>query len=195
MTNYFETNRISGCQFTLYPMSDEFVDIITLALENVDMSKVWQETDDVSTILRGKIIHIFDVTSAIFLQTAKTGKHIAMSGTFSIGCPGDSKTDVHIDETDTPKNKSSIKGVAQKAGCKFSLYPMGINDYMKAIYEQIDLSKQIGVNVTPTHHATRLDGDAKAIFQTLYEAFYNVQTTVRHVNMTFTISANSPSNT
>ncbi|RKQ30780.1 YkoF family thiamine/hydroxymethylpyrimidine-binding protein [Oceanobacillus halophilus] len=194
MNNYCGTSRISGCQFTLYPMSDKFVDIILSALNEVDTSKVWKQTDDVSTCIRGKMVHIFDVTKAIFLHAAKTGEHIAMSGTFSIGCPGDSDADVYMDKTDTPINESNVKEINQEAGCKFSLYPLGREDYMNAIYEQIDLSKHRNVQVSSTHYATRLDGDVHDIFQALYQSFDSVQEQVSHVTMTFSISANSPSN-
>lgn len=194
MTNQCGTSRIAGCQFTLYPMSDKFVDIILSALEEVDTSKVWKDTDDVSTCIRGKMVHIFDVTEAIFLHAAKTGEHVAMSGTFSIGCPGDSSGDVYMDETDEPQNQTNLKHIDQVAGCKFSLYPMGREDYMEQIMNQIDLSKERGVNVSASHYATRLDGDVKNIFKTLHESFDQVQQVVSHVTMTFTISANSPSN-
>lgn len=187
------TSRIVGCQFTLLPMSDNFVDIILSTLNAVNTSKVWKDTDDVSTCIRGKMVHVFDVTKAIFLHAAKTGKHVAMSGTFSIGCPGDSSGDVYMDETDDALNEELASSIHQQAGCKFALYPMGREDYMDTIYEQIDLSKSRGVTVSHSHYATRLDGDAHDIFQALQEAFENVQTTVSHVTMTFMISANSPS--
>ncbi|WP_156292030.1 YkoF family thiamine/hydroxymethylpyrimidine-binding protein [Oceanobacillus salinisoli] len=192
--NHCGTSRIAGCQFTLYPMSDHFVDIILSALEEVDTSKVWKETDDVSTCIRGKMVHIFDVTKAIFLHAAKTGEHVAMSGTFSIGCPGDTEADAYMDETDTPLNEEKSLSITQQAGCKFALYPMGREDYMDAIYEQIDLSKHRNVHVSSTHYATRLDGDVHDIFQALQQSFESVQEKVSHVTMTFSISANSPSN-
>ncbi|WP_188207525.1 Ykof family thiamine-binding protein [Alkalibacillus aidingensis] len=194
MTNHCGTSRIAGCQFTLYPMSDNFVDIILTALDEVDSSKVWKDTDDVSTCIRGKMVHVFDVTKAIFLHAAKTGEHVAMSGTFSIGCPGDNEADVYMAETDEPVNLANSQSIEQQAGCKFALYPMGREDYMDKIYEQIDLSKARGVEVSAAHYATRLDGDVKDIFHALEESFDKVQEAVSHVTMTFTISANSPSN-
>ncbi|MUK90549.1 thiamine-binding protein [Ornithinibacillus sp. L9] len=194
MNNYCGTSRIAGCQFTLYPMSDNFVDIILSALNEVDTSKVWKDTDDVSTCIRGKMVHIFDVTKAIFLHAAKTGEHVAMSGTFSIGCPGDTDADVYMDETDHPLNEEKAASINQQAGCKFALYPMGREDYMDAIYEQIDLSKSRGVEVSHSHYATRLDGDVHHIFRAMEESFVSVQEVVSHVTMTFSISANSPSN-
>ncbi|WP_027963590.1 YkoF family thiamine/hydroxymethylpyrimidine-binding protein [Halalkalibacillus halophilus] len=193
MTEVCGTSRIAGCQFTLFPMSDQFVDIILSSLEEVDSSKVWKDTDDVTTCVRGKMVHVFDVVKAIYLHAAKTGEHVAMSGTFSIGCPGDNEADVYMDETDQAINKEKSDTISQPAGCKFSLYPMGREDYMDKIYEQIDLSKARGVEVSASHYATRLDGEVNDIFNALEESFVKVQEKVSHVTMTFTISANSPS--
>lgn len=192
MRNNCGTSRIVGCQFSLHPMSDNFVDIILSTLSEVDTSKVWKETDDVSTCIRGKMIHVFDVAKAIFLHAANTGEHVAMNGTFSIGCPGDTEADAYMDETDIPLNEEKTKSILQIAGCKFSLYPMGHEDYMNKIYEQINLSKHRNVTVTSTHYATRLDGDVHDIFNALHESFELVQEKVSHVTMTFSLSANSP---
>lgn len=186
------TSRIAGCQFSLHPMSDNFVDIILSTLSEVDTSKVWKETDDVSTCIRGKMVHVFDVAKAIFLYAANTGEHVAMNGTFSIGCPGDTEADAYMDETETPLNEEKAKSIIQIAGCKFSLYPLGREDYMDKIYEQINLSKHRNVTVTSTHYATRLDGDVHDIFHVLHESFELVQEKVSHVTMTFSLSANSP---
>lgn len=194
MNTYCGTSRIAGCQFSLHPMSDRFVDIILSSMEEVDTSKVWKETDDVSTCIRGKMVHVFDVIKAIFLHAAKTGEHVAMNGTFSIGCPGDSDADVYMDETDTALNEENVTSISQVAGCKFALYPMGREDYMDKIYEQIDLSKHRNVEVSSTHYATRLDGDVHDLFLALHESFDLVQEKVSHVTMTFNLSANSPSN-
>lgn len=194
MNQYCGTSRIAGCQFSLHPMSDQFVNIILSTLEEVDTSKVWMETDDISTCIRGKMVHVFDVVKAVFLHAAKTGEHVAMNGTFSIGCPGDSKADVYMDETDVPVNEGKMSEISQAAGCKFALYPMGTEDYMDKIYEQINLSNDRNVDVTAVHYATRLDGDVHDIFQALYESFDLVQQKVSHVTMTFSLSANSPTN-
>ncbi|MET3684345.1 uncharacterized protein YqgV (UPF0045/DUF77 family) [Alkalibacillus flavidus] len=188
------TSRIAGVQFTLFPMSDNFVDIILSALDEVDHSSVWKETDDVTTCMRGKIVHIFDITKAIFLHAAKTGEHVAMSGTFSVGCPGDNEADVYMAESDEPVNAPNLSANEQQAGCKFAIHPLGRDDYMDKIYEQIDLSKARGVDVSPSHYMTRLDGDVASIFDAMEEAFEAVQQEVSHTTMTFTISANSPSN-
>lgn len=186
-------SRIAGCQFTLFPMSDDFVDVILSTLNEVDTSKVWKNTDDVSTCIRGKMVHVYDVTKAIFLHSAKTGKHVAMTGTFSIGCPGDSDADAYMNVADEPLNKQNSRHISQRAGCKIAIYPLGNEKYMDTIYNQIDLAKNQDIKVSSDHYSTRLDGDVKDIFDTMHEAFNNVQKEVSHVTMTFTISANSPS--
>src|SRR5690606_10045287 len=78
MNQYCGTGRIAGCQFSLHAMSDQFVNIVLSTLEEVDTSKVWMETDDISTCIRGKMVHVFDVVKAVCLHAAKTGKHVAM---------------------------------------------------------------------------------------------------------------------
>src|SRR5699024_11375894 len=81
-----EGKQIAGASFSLYPMSDDFVDIIKGALKETDTSKVWMETDDVTTTVRGKMLHVFDVTKSICIHAAKTGKHVALQATYSLGC-------------------------------------------------------------------------------------------------------------
>ena len=36
---------IAGCRFTLYPMSDNYIEIILGSLEKTNTSAVWSETD------------------------------------------------------------------------------------------------------------------------------------------------------
>lgn len=190
-----QKSSIAGASFSIHPMSDDFVTIILRALEEVDTSKVWLQTDDVTTTVRGKFIHVFDVTKALFLHAAKTGKHVAFQATYSFGCPGDSEGDVFLAEDDIPANESFIKEIEQHAAAKFSLYPLGGGNYMDIIYEQIEAMKR-RVDVSPAHFSTRLAGDTHALFAGLQDVF---QTTIHggsnHTVMTVSISANSPSHT
>lgn len=184
--------RQAGAQFTLFPMSGNFVDIIIGALDETDTRNVQIETDNVSTEVRGSIDNIFDVMQSIFLNASVTGEHVALSGTASIGCPGGSTA-----ETDTRRNQNlnreKYAEMSQKAGAKFSLYPLGDTDYMKKIEAQIDLSGESAVDVKPAQGVTRLDGEAGDIFRILEKSFSNVSKSVGHTAMAFTISANSPS--
>jgi len=189
-----EKPRIAGCSFSLYPMSDNYVDLILSALKNTDSSKVWMKTDKVSTIVRGRISHIFDVTQAAFLNISKTGTHIVFSATFSVGCPGDTEGHVYMAEDDVLMNRDIIDAVEQKVSAKFALYPMGGGNYMDPIYEQIEAMKNHDVEVNLTHYETMLEGATQNIFgvlQSVMEAMEEAGSS--HTVMTVTVSANSPS--
>ncbi len=185
--------KAAGAQFTLFPMADRFADIILSALDEVDTANVVMNTDNVNTEIRGIVEDVFDVMQAVFLYAAKTGEHVALSGTVSIGCPGDKSDAIERGSDSIALNKGKSANIEQKAGAKFSLYPLGDPEYMKKIGEQIDLASKSGVTVTPAQGATRLDGETTDIFETLETSFSDVAGVVDHVSMAFTVSANSPS--
>ncbi|MGP4108013.1 YkoF family thiamine/hydroxymethylpyrimidine-binding protein [Virgibacillus sp. L01] len=194
MTNqHCSTSGIAGCSFSIHPMSDNFIEVITTALKNVDTSKVWMETDDVTTTVRGRLPHVFDVTKAIFIHAARTGEHVAFEGTYSLGCPGDSAGDVYLAEDDVTVNHVQVKDIKQSVAAKFSLYPLGGGNYMDVIMEQIEAMKE-HVDVSHAHYATRLDGESIKIFDGLEQVFNaTVDGGSSHTVMTVSVSANSPS--
>jgi energy-coupling factor transport system substrate-specific component len=192
--NVCGTSHITGCSFSIYPMSDNFVEIITSSLRNVNTSKVWMDTDDVSTTVRGRTSHVFDVVKAIFVEAAKTGKHVVLNATFAIGCPGDIDADVYMAEDDTKLNEPNSSLVSIETATKFALYPLGISTYIDIIMDQIHIAQEQGTFTKGTHYATRLDGNVHDVFKTLEDSFHNAQTSESsHVVMTVTMSANSPS--
>ncbi|MEK5058424.1 thiamine-binding protein [Paenibacillus sp. FSL H7-0326] len=188
------TSRIVGCRFSLYPMSDRFVDIILGAIQEADTSKVWTETGDVSTCVRGRLEHVFDVMKAIYLHAAKTGEHVVFSGTFSIGCPGDSAGDVYMSEDAVRMNEDIISSIRIEGAAEYALYALGEPEYMKKIANVVDIAKKDGSYGGGIHYATRLAGDVHTIFKTLEQSFEVTQESVSHVVMTVTLSCNSPSN-
>jgi energy-coupling factor transport system substrate-specific component len=189
-----DSNKIAGCSFSIYPMCDQFADLILSALEATDTSKVWIKTDEVSTIARGRISHVFDVVQAVFLQTAKSGEHVVCSGMFSIGCPGDSEGHSFLAEDDFRMNKTLRENENLNVAAKFALYPMGGGDYMDLIYNQIEAMKKHGVEVSLTHYETKLFGLSRNIFEGLENVFRQTDFAgSSHTVMTITISANSPS--
>ena len=58
---------IVGFRFSLHPMTNDFISVIKGALQETDTSNVWMHTDDVSTVIRGKQVHVFNVAKAITL--------------------------------------------------------------------------------------------------------------------------------
>ncbi|GAA0137886.1 HMP/thiamine ABC transporter substrate-binding protein ThiU [Paenibacillus sp. YSY-4.3] len=185
------TSRIVGCRFSLFPMSDRFVPIILEALEHTDTSKVWVQSDDVSTCVRGRHEHVFDVVKSIFLQAAKSGEHVALSATFSVGCPGDTEGDVYMSEDDVRLNEGNDTSVDTAA--QFALYPMGVPHYMDVIYDAVKAAEAEGTFSGGIHYASRLDGNAHQVFRSLENAFVTSSTKTSHLVMTATISCNSPS--
>ncbi|WP_456280149.1 Ykof family thiamine-binding protein [Bacillus sp. K7] len=187
------TSRIAGFRFSLYPMSDDFISVIKSALNKTDTSKVWAKTDHISTVLRGSIDHVFDVAKAIYLYTANSEKHIVMNGTFSIGCPGDTKGDTYLSADEKRVNEEAIRSLKAEAPCQFALYPMNEPDYMGLIMEAVDIAEAEGTFVQGVHYASELDGDAHDVFRTLEAVFRMAEQQTNHVTMTVNLSANSPS--
>ena len=192
--NVCGTSEITGARFSIYPMSDRFVDIILQALEEVDTSKVWMETDDVSTCVRGRSEHVFDVVKAIFLAASKNGDHVVLQATFSNGCPGDTAGDVYLSETPERRNEEKSLQIKQEVAVQFALYPMGISSYMNVIIDQVQMAQEQGTFTKGVHYASRLDGEANAVFKTLEDAFNGAHDSEStHIVMTVAMSANSPS--
>ncbi|MCR2821757.1 Ykof family thiamine-binding protein [Lederbergia panacisoli] len=187
------TSRIVGFRFSLYPMSDQFVDVIKGALGETNTSKVWLKTDDISTCIRGKAVHVFDVAKAVYLHAAKTGLHVVLNGSFSIGCPGDSDGDSYMSVDDECMNEAALSHIKIEAPTQFALYPMNDSRYMDLIAEAIEIAKEKETISGGIHYASRLDGDAHEVFSTLEQSFTATQEKVSHVTMTVNIAANSPS--
>lgn len=185
------TSPIVGFRFTLNPMSGDFIKIIKGALNDTDTSNVWMHTDDVSTVIRGKQNHVFNVAKALTLHAAKTGEHVALNGTFSIGCPGDSSGDVYLDKDDELLNTDNTK---QYVSSQFALYPMNNPDYMSVIYREVERAKEHNVWNDSMHYASGIHGDIHDVFAFFEESFTNARSEQhRHLVMTVSMSINSPS--
>jgi energy-coupling factor transport system substrate-specific component len=192
--NICGTSEITGARFSIYPMSDRFVDIILSSLKEVDTTKVWMETDDVSTCVRGRSEHVFDVVKAIFLNASKGGEHVVLNATFSNGCPGDSAGDAFMAEDSILVNNEISQKISQEVSAQFALYPLGISGYMDVIMDQIKIVDQQGVFSGGVHYASRLVGDAHKVFTGMVSAFEGARNSdSSHIVMTVTMSANSPS--
>ena len=185
---------IVGLRFSIHPMADHFIEIIKGALKEADTSNVWMHTDDVSTVMRGKQVHVFDTAKAIVLHAAKTGAHVAFNGTFSIGCPGDSAGDVYLEKDDIVLNEPHIRDLKQYVSSQFALYPMNNPDYMSVIYKEVDRAKKHGVYNDSMHYASGLHGDIHDVFAFLNESFSHSHSEQhKHLVMTVNMSINSPS--
>lgn len=190
MTNY---EKPVSADFTLSPMSEDFVKVILGTLDKTNTSKVWMETDDVSTVVRGKSVHVFDVTKAICVYAAETGKHVSFQARYSLGCPGNEETEAFLSTNDKSENTFTAEDENLYAAAKFSLYPIGSVDFSETILNQIEKMKTyVKVSRVPT--ATKLEGSLTAMFNGLEEVFQaTVDAGADHVVMMVSVSMNSPS--
>jgi hypothetical protein len=129
-----------------------------------------------------------------------------LSAAISRGCPGEPEDAIcnssHFDGPIAPlaerqANALSAVRTAPDIGvfsvAQFSLYVMGQGSHMEEIYGCIDFLKQSGTFEKSKHFATKLNGDAGALFATIEQAFCRFGPPEGHVTIDLTVSANSPS--
>ena len=185
---------ISGCRFTLYPMCDNFIDIILGGLERVDTSAVWSETDALSTVYRGKLDYVMDAVSALFASAWTEGVHMAIEGQVSKGCPGDVSGDSKLTYEGEAPNHAIVEDATQPCLCKLALYPMGVGDYIDDIARVWRMAEDRGLNPQTIHYATRIEGSIHDVFAYLTDVckLMEASESVHHYVLHFTINVNSP---
>ncbi|BBH49796.1 putative HMP/thiamine-binding protein YkoF [Parolsenella catena] len=185
---------ISGCRFTLYPMCDNFIDIILGGLECVDTSAVWSETDALSTVYRGKLDYVMDAVSALFASAWTEGVHMAIEGQVSKGCPGDVSGDSKLTYEGEAPNRAIVEAATQPCLCKLALYPMGVGDYIDDIARVWRMAEDRGLNPQTIHYATRIEGSIHDVFAYLTDVckLMEASESVHHYVLHFTINVNSP---
>lgn len=198
----------SGAQISLYPMTDDFVGVITDAISAMDpyRDRLRIETDDISTLIVGTPDVVFAAMRDLFVAAARTGKHCVLHATISRGCPGEPDDPMcHVAEMTGPlapieerkaKALTAVTGTpfsGQPAAAQFSLYTLGIDQHMDEIYGCIDFLKSSGVFDRSKNFCTKLRGDAAPVFATVEQAFVRFGPPQGHVTIDLTVSANSPS--
>ncbi len=186
------TLDISGCRFSLYPMTDDFVSIILGALEKTDTSAVWSQSDALSTVYRGKLPYVADAVRGLFVNAWKEGVHMSLEGQFSKGCPGDCDGDSLLDREGPVPNLPAIQDQHFPVLCKLALYPMGVGNYIDEIARVWRMAETAGLEPASIHYATRIHGDVHAVFDYLEAVCKLMQESVPHYILHFTLSVNSP---
>lgn len=198
----------SGAQVSLYPMSDDFVDIILGAIESLDpwRDRLRLETDRLSTLMVGPPDILFPAMRDLFCAASRSGVHTTMHATVSRGCPGEPDdpicTPVASGRRDMPladrvaEGRSAVAAAPsmnQTIAAQLSLYPLGIDHHMDEIYGCIAFLKASGVFDRSKNFCTALRGDAGPVFETLGQAFTGFGTEAGHLALDVIVSANSPS--
>lgn len=198
-----------GAQVSLYPMTSNFVEVITTGLKALTPyeSDLRIETDDMSTLMVGAPGPLFGAMRDLFASAARGPEHVTMHVTLSRGCPGEPDDPTcRCEVLERAQGESLADRQAQAASAvtsapetgvqidvQFSLYVMGNGDHMEEIYGCIDFLKKSGTFLKSKNFCTRLRGDAGAVFETLRQAFLRFGPAEGHVTIDMTASANSPS--
>ena len=183
---------ITGCRFSLSPMTDDFVDIILSSVSKVDTSKIWSRTDRLSTIYRGKRCHVIDALKACFVYSYRKDVHSTMEITLSKGCPGDTDAESHLADDDALLNEGNIADIHFPVASKISLYPMGISNYMQYIADVVNKSIALGIYDSSSHYATILKGDVQDLFSYFGWVAEYCEKRLSHYVFEITLSVNSP---
>ena len=188
-----------GAQFSLYPMTDNFVRVIAgsvSAIKGRDGLRV--ESDDLSTLVVGPPQAVFAAVRDAYASACRHAGHVVLSATFSQGCPGEG--DDPICTPDPPKSGKAGPAAPQageklsiEVAAQFALYPLGIASHMDVIYREIGQTKKTGVYTRGKHFCSRLDGDLGAVFAAFERAFESAAHDAGHVVLTATVSKGSPS--
>lgn len=197
-----------GAQISLYPMSSDFVWIITDALSALDpyRDRLRIETDDISTLLVGSPEVLFAAMRDMYSVAARSGVHCVLSATISRGCPGAEEdvacTSGLFEGPLSPLEERKAQAMAAmasapdkgaEAAAQFALYVLGTDQHMSEIEGCIDFLKSSGVFDRAKNLCTRLKGDAGPVFMALEQAFCRFGPPQGHVAVDLTVSANSPS--
>jgi len=184
--------EITGCRFSLYPMTDQFVESILGAAAKVHDDNVWAESDKLSTVYRGKAIHVEDAAKAFFIHAYRPDLHMVMEMTYSKGCPGDEANETRIPESDILLNEPEIQDVHFPVTCKIALYPMGVADYMKSIAEVVNHAVDLGIYEKTAHYCTILSCDVQQLFSYIHYVNDYCGSSLSHYIFELTVSVNSP---
>ncbi|MCC8052217.1 MAG: Ykof family thiamine-binding protein [Clostridiales bacterium] len=186
------SRAITGCRFSISPMCDDFINVILGAIGKVDTSKVWKMTDSLSTVYRGRQIHVEDAVKACFVHAYREGVHMTMEATFSKGCPGDTDADCLMAEDNVPVNEAAMKDIHFPVACKISLYPMGIPNYMEYIAAVVNHAIDLGIYEASSHYCTILRCDVQDLFSYIHYVNEYCGKNLSHYIFEVTLSVNSP---
>ncbi|MDR2301250.1 MAG: Ykof family thiamine-binding protein [Deltaproteobacteria bacterium] len=183
---------LAGCRFSLYPLDNRYAKIVLGALAKVDVSKIFSQTDALSTVYRGRLGQVFDCLSALFVHSYRENLHVCLEAQAMLGCPGDDDTDQPPPADDLIVNRKGLLGQDFLVKAKLALYPLGLADYLPIIAEAFDLAKNADLKPKIIHYATMIEGPVLKVFDYLQDVSAMAQGKVSHHALHFTVSVNSP---
>jgi uncharacterized protein YqgV (UPF0045/DUF77 family) len=199
----------SGAQFSLYPMTADFVPAILRGIGALDRygASIRRETDDLSTLLVGPPATVVRALGDAFVATASGGGHVVLAATLSRGCPGESDDPIcraPALPAPAPGHDAAAEALARfvvpapsgiAAAAQIALYPLGTEAHMARIGACIEFLKRAGVFLRSKNFCTKLAGDAAVLFAAVERCFLDFAPAEAHLVLTLTVSAGSPSST
>lgn len=173
-------------------MSDDYIDIILGAIKKVKTDNIHSQTDHTSTVYRGTDIHVIDALKAAFIHSYREKTHMSMQATFSRGCPGDKELDFKFCDDKTKINEAEICDVHFPVLVKFSLYPLGKDDYMQDIKTIVNDSIDMNIYNGSGHYVTFLRGDVQDIFNYFEKTIIYCADKIKHFVIESTFLVNLP---
>lgn len=177
-----------GARISVYPMHDDFAETTLKAVRESNPADLYVAVDDLGTTVQGHPDRVFAYTEELFIRAAAATDHVTAMLQFSSGGkPVDTTTANPIDPVPLPEANFPV-------AANWALYPLGAGDYSDVIVKAIDDAiNNAAVESSVSCYASRLDGTAAAIFQTLKAAFIAVRAQVPHTVIHATLSKGSPS--
>ena len=183
---------ITTCNCMLAPMAGNFEEIILGALKKLDTSHVWTHTDRMGTVYRGRMEDVLDAVMACFAYAYRPDVHMTLEMNLSHGCPGDHDADFVLSEEAKPANEEGLKNVHFPVDCRWELYPLGSDDYMKGIADIVNHSIDLGLYKETGHGGTILHGDVHELFDYFRWVFGQCKANFSHFAMEITMVVNAP---
>ena len=156
---------IAGCSFMLAPMTEKYEEIILSAVGKVDTTRIWSGTGKLGTVYRGRSGDVLDAVRACFVHAWRPDVHMTLEMTLTKGCPGDSDDDYVLSDAPGLANEESVRDIRFPVDCKFALYSLGTENYLKDIETVVNHAVDLGIYAGVMHYASLLKGDVHQIFE------------------------------
>ena len=162
------------CRFSLYPMSDDYIEIILGSLDKTDTSAVFSKTDAVSTIYAGDSVSVSDAVRALFVNAYRPGVHMAIEGELGAELPDDVPIEAVFSLQEERPNGPLTEQIRFPVRGRYELF--------SAEPEGLALS------------SGELHGDVHRIFDFLERVYESAEpkTDGQHPVLRFTVNCNSP---
>lgn len=190
-----------GARVTVAVMSDDYAEVILVALRDLDASGLEVTTTDVSTCVQGEETAILRWLTELGERIAETGRHAAMTVLLTRGCPGETRCELPGDAGPRPVEAPAGRELGRYATADWVLYPLAdaplvdgqAPDHMRDIWAAIEFAQARGVFDGEQHFASRLAGDLGTLLEVAVAGWTMTGRSVQHVTSHLTLSLNSPS--